>query len=89
MHYRAEDAAETLQNRRDRWSFQYDHVLHNASQETVFESLASGVVDSVLDGVNGTIMAYGQTGAGKTFTMVRPPARAAPPAPWRPRSART
>lgn len=82
MHYRSEDAAETLQNRRDRWTFQYDHVLHNASQETVFESLASGIVDSVLDGVNGTIMAYGQTGAGKTFTMVR--ARALP----RPRAAR-
>jgi len=27
-------------------------------------------VDSALNGVNGTIMAYGQTGAGKSFTMI-------------------
>ena len=27
------------------------------------------MVASVLDGFNATIMAYGQTGAGKTFTM--------------------
>ena len=26
-------------------------------------------MDSVLDGFNGTIFAYGQTGTGKTFTM--------------------
>jgi len=26
-------------------------------------------VDSVLEGFNGTIFAYGQTGTGKTFTM--------------------
>ncbi|TYZ69077.1 hypothetical protein PybrP1_008455, partial [[Pythium] brassicae (nom. inval.)] len=30
---------------------------------------AADVVESVLDGYNGTVMAYGQTGAGKTFTM--------------------
>lgn len=27
------------------------------------------MVDSVLEGYNGTIFAYGQTGTGKTFTM--------------------
>ena len=27
------------------------------------------VVESVLSGYNGTIMAYGQTGTGKTFTL--------------------
>lgn len=27
------------------------------------------LVDSVLNGFNGTIFAYGQTGTGKTFTM--------------------
>lgn len=26
-------------------------------------------MESVLDGVNGTIFAYGQTGSGKTYTM--------------------
>lgn len=31
--------------------------------------MALPVVDSVLDGFNGTIFAYGQTGSGKTYTM--------------------
>jgi len=29
-------------------------------------------VESVLNGYNGTVMAYGQTGTGKTFTMSGP-----------------
>ena len=32
--------------------------------------LMSGL-QSVLDGYNGTVMAYGQTGTGKTFTLGR------------------
>lgn len=29
------------------------------------------VLQSVLEGYNGTVMAYGQTGTGKTFTLGR------------------
>lgn len=43
--------------------------MHNASQEEVFEYCAQQAVHKVVDGFNGTIMCYGQTGAGKTFTM--------------------
>ena len=43
--------------------------MHNASQEDVFEYCAQQAVHKVVDGFNGTIMCYGQTGAGKTFTM--------------------
>ena len=39
------------------------------SQDEVFEECASEIVGSVGQGFNGTIMCYGQTGAGKTFTM--------------------
>ena len=35
----------------------------------VFEASAQSIVDGILEGYNGTILAYGQTGAGKTFTM--------------------
>jgi Kinesin motor domain len=35
----------------------------------VFEDSARSIVDGALEGYNGTIFAYGQTGAGKTFTM--------------------
>ena len=35
----------------------------------VYNRVARNIVDNVLEGYNGTIFAYGQTGTGKTFTM--------------------
>lgn len=51
------------------WKFHLDRVLHNASQSDVYEECAEEIVSKALEGYNGTILAYGQTGAGKTFTM--------------------
>ena len=42
----------------------------NSNQSEIFTNSSKRVVDSVLKGYNGTIFAYGQTGTGKTFTMV-------------------
>ena len=64
------DAVMGPNNQETSFRFSYHHVLHNASQETVYDSLARDVVQGVADGVNGTIMSYGQTGSGKTFTMI-------------------
>ena len=41
----------------------------NCKQESVFEDTALPIIESVLEGYNGTIFAYGQTGTGKTHTM--------------------
>jgi centromeric protein E len=41
----------------------------SAGQKDVFDLVAKGIVRSVVNGYNGTIFAYGQTAAGKTFTM--------------------
>ncbi|CAK4639919.1 unnamed protein product [Aphanomyces euteiches] len=38
-------------------------------QMDVYQQAARDIVDSVVDGFNGTIFAYGQTGAGKSHTM--------------------
>jgi len=43
--------------------------LHNASQDEVYETSASAIIQSVVEGYNGTVLCYGQTGAGKTYTM--------------------
>jgi hypothetical protein len=52
------------------YSFVFDYVYDpNSSQEKVYETTARTIVDSALQGYNATIFAYGQTGAGKTFTM--------------------
>uniref|UniRef100_A0A803TK80 Kinesin-like protein n=1 Tax=Anolis carolinensis TaxID=28377 RepID=A0A803TK80_ANOCA len=58
-----------VNNKQTNWSFKLDGVLHNASQDMVYNVLATGLVSQALNGYNGTIMCYGQTGAGKTYTM--------------------
>ncbi|KAJ1401105.1 P-loop containing nucleoside triphosphate hydrolase protein [Ochromonadaceae sp. CCMP2298] len=50
--------------------FFFDAVYDDkVEQKHIYDTCAAGVVDSVLNGYNGTIFAYGQTGAGKTHTM--------------------
>ncbi|KAF7647426.1 hypothetical protein LDENG_00172690, partial [Lucifuga dentata] len=54
-------------------TFTYDHVADtDTSQDSVFSSVAKNIVESYINGYNGTIFAYGQTGSGKTFTMLGP-----------------
>eukprot|EP00457_Paulinella_chromatophora_P001554 gb/GEZN01001556.1/.p1 GENE.gb/GEZN01001556.1/~~gb/GEZN01001556.1/.p1 ORF type:complete len:890 (-),score=129.78 gb/GEZN01001556.1/:168-2837(-) len=49
--------------------FEFNRVLGpDSRQEEVFEEVIDCVA-SVLDGYNACVFAYGQTGAGKTFTM--------------------
>ena len=51
-------------------TYNYDKVFSPyATQEHVFDSLVSPVVDEVLAGFNCTVFAYGPTGTGKTHTM--------------------
>lgn len=51
-------------------SFMYDHVFDmDSTQEEVFDKVGDPVLNNILDGFNGTIMAYGQTSSGKTHTM--------------------
>ncbi|XP_029569252.1 kinesin-like protein KIF15 [Salmo trutta] len=54
-------------------TFTYDHVADmDITQDSVFSSVAKNIVESCINGYNGTIFAYGQTGSGKTFTMLGP-----------------
>jgi len=51
-------------------TFTFDAVFSpEATQAKVYEACAAPVVEAVLDGFNGTVFAYGQTGAGKSHTM--------------------
>nr|CAD7424516.1 unnamed protein product [Timema monikensis] len=53
--------------------FTFDAVYDwNSRQEDLYEESIRPLVSSVLDGFNGTIFAYGQTGTGKTYTMEGP-----------------
>lgn len=52
-------------------SFTFDAVFDSDSlQQTVYDEAGFSLVESVLEGYNGTIFAYGQTGCGKTHTMM-------------------
>ena len=51
----------------------YDRTFDpNSRQKDVYDECVMPVIDSVLEGFNGTIMAYGQTSSGKTHTMLGP-----------------
>ncbi|XP_029091936.1 centromere-associated protein E isoform X1 [Monodon monoceros] len=52
-------------------SFNFDRVFHsNETTKNVYEEIAVPIIDSAIQGYNGTIFAYGQTASGKTYTML-------------------
>ncbi|XP_034625753.1 kinesin-like protein KIF18A isoform X2 [Trachemys scripta elegans] len=54
--------------------FVFDAVFdENSSQLEVFEHTTKTVLDGFLNGYNCTVLAYGATGAGKTYTMLGSP----------------
>jgi kinesin family protein 18/19 len=51
-------------------TFAFDRIFdQNASQGEVYENTTRNLLDSVLDGYNATVFAYGATGCGKTHTI--------------------
>lgn len=62
----------------DSKDFSYDHSYwsvdskdkHFTNQSQVFSDLGMDVIDSAFQGYNACIFAYGQTGAGKSYTMM-------------------
>ena len=51
-------------------TFTFDAVYDASSKQAdLYDETVRPLVDSVLQGFNGTVFAYGQTGTGKTYTM--------------------
>ena len=51
-------------------SFRFDQVGDaGTDQASIFEAVGRPIADAALAGFNATVFAFGQTGAGKTFTM--------------------
>ena len=60
-------------NYNDPLSFTFDHIFDSDStQLEVYEKAGQPIVKAVMEGFNGTILAYGQTASGKTYTMSGP-----------------
>lgn len=50
----------TINNQKENYEFKFDRIFDiDVKQEEVFDVVAKDVVQSVLDGYNGTIFAYG------------------------------
>eukprot|EP01137_Pigoraptor_chileana_P025291 Opistho-2@94559 len=50
--------------------FKFDQVYDkDTTQDELYGTAIKPVVESVLEGYNGSVIAYGQTGTGKTYTM--------------------
>ncbi|KAM5472250.1 Kinesin heavy chain [Microsporum audouinii] len=52
-------------------TFTFDRIFDMSSkQSNVFDFSIRSTVDDIMNGYNGTVFAYGQTGAGKSYTMM-------------------
>ncbi|KAF9881875.1 kinesin heavy chain [Colletotrichum karsti] len=61
----------TLDSKEAQGSFTFDRVFDmNCKQADIFDFSVRSTVDDILNGYNGTVFAYGQTGAGKSYTMM-------------------
>ncbi|KAH6635177.1 P-loop containing nucleoside triphosphate hydrolase protein [Chaetomium sp. MPI-SDFR-AT-0129] len=61
----------TVDSREAQGSFTFDRVFDmSCKQSDIFDFSIKPTVDDILNGYNGTVFAYGQTGAGKSYTMM-------------------
>ncbi|EJT77631.1 kinesin heavy chain [Gaeumannomyces tritici R3-111a-1] len=61
----------TIDSREVQGTFTFDRVFDmNCKQSDIFDFSIKPTVDDILNGYNGTVFAYGQTGAGKSYTMM-------------------
>ncbi|KAH9688708.1 kinesin-like protein KIN-1 [Citrus sinensis] len=60
-------------DKEENFKFGFDRVFYEKSEQAeVFEFLALPIIRDAFNGMNGTVITYGQTGAGKTFSMEGP-----------------
>ncbi|KAG9325109.1 hypothetical protein KVV02_006771 [Mortierella alpina] len=59
----------SLRERRAAVDYAYDHALTGSDNELIYSTSVKNLVQSAMEGYNGTVFAYGQTSSGKTYTM--------------------
>ncbi|KAJ3330077.1 hypothetical protein HDU76_006471 [Blyttiomyces sp. JEL0837] len=57
-------------NRKINSEFNYDIVQAGSDNKNLYERAAQNVVWAAMEGMNGTVFAYGQTASGKTYSMM-------------------
>ncbi|KAL8689291.1 MAG: hypothetical protein Q9224_004671, partial [Gallowayella concinna] len=70
VDFETEDTCQII-SRETPGAFTFDRVFDTQSRQAdVFDFSIRSTVDDILNGYNGTVFAYGQTGAGKSYTMM-------------------
>ncbi|KAG5941546.1 Kinesin heavy chain [Claviceps monticola] len=70
VSFSSEDSC-SLDSKEAQGSFTFDRVFDmECKQQDIFDFSIRPTVDDILNGYNGTVFAYGQTGAGKSYTMM-------------------
>lgn len=70
IHSRKSRSRRRLRRNGGEVRFVFDRLFDvDSNQREVYESTMTPLLDSVLDGFNGTVFAYGATGCGKTYTI--------------------
>lgn len=65
-----DDSTIKIEEKEASTTFKYDRVFGtDTTQESVYDSVGKNTLEDFFKGFNGTILAYGQTGAGKSHTM--------------------
>ncbi|KAF9029188.1 hypothetical protein BGZ52_000047 [Haplosporangium bisporale] len=59
----------SMAGRRAAVEYAYDHALTGSDNEIIYSTSVKSLVQSAMEGYNGTVFAYGQTSSGKTYTM--------------------
>ena len=66
-----DETSSTITLREKKWT--YDFILPpETTQEIMYEKVAKKTINEFCDGYHGTIFAYGQSGSGKTYSMLGP-----------------
>ena len=67
----ANSTVSVISDKNESKTFPFDYVYPmETTQREVYDQVAFPIVDSIFQGYNGTVFAYGQTGCGKTYTMM-------------------
>ncbi|PTB70643.1 kinesin [Trichoderma citrinoviride] len=70
VRFDSEDTC-TLDSKEAQGTFTFDRIFDmSCKQQDIFDYSIRPTVDDILNGYNGTVFAYGQTGAGKSYTMM-------------------
>jgi kinesin family protein 5 len=69
--YRCDEQTVSISIGKDVETFTFDQVFQpKTPQSAVFDFVGKSIIEDVIGGYNGTMIAYGQTGTGKTYTMM-------------------